>query len=162
MLPLDLNSLVKWKRFAFSLILPSERYHSTGIWRRECSYWHPNGFFKKTVFKEVVLKATICGSQGWQSWAERGKLASPLHFCTNANPSHQGAWSTAKTRAGRQEDMHVLGNLLVNPHLFRPYLYIQKSNPKSHPKPIPKSVRVRYDISEDTARLQGARLFWRK
>lgn len=50
----------------------------------------------------------------------------------NTNTSHQGAWSTAETRAGRQEDAHVLGNLLVNPHLLRPYLYTPKINPKAH------------------------------
>lgn len=117
---------------------------------------------KKTVFKKIVLQATVRGSQGWQSWVEHGWLVSSLHFCTSANTSHEGAWCTAETRAGRQEDAHVLGNLLVNPHLLRPYLYTPKINPKAHPKPIPKPGRVRYDISEDTVGQQGARLFRRK
>lgn len=113
---------------------------------------------KKTVFKEVVLKATIHGSQGWQSWAEHGWLASSLHLCTTLTLPIKGPDPLLRPGLGGRR-MHMFWEICW---WILIYLDLTFTPQKLTPKPIPKPGRVRYDISEDTVGQQGARLFRRK
>lgn len=127
--------------------LPFHRYVNERTQLSKSKWWLKKK--KKTVFQEARLHL-------WQSRLARAgrSMGSELLLFDSAPtlPLHIKRHDPLqRLLSGSQEDGHILWNLRSNPHLLRPYLYNQKSNPKPHPKPTPRPARVRWDISRVTA-----------